>query len=459
MTTYSIEHLAEWDKEFVWHPFTQMQEYRQEEPLIIERGEGSYLIDVMGRRYLDGISSLWVTVHGHNHPVLNSALKKQIDQIAHSTLLGLANVPSILLAKKLVEISPPGLNKVFYSDAGATAVEIALKIAYQYWQLKDNGRYKSKTKFISLGEAYHGDTIGSVSVGGIELFHSIFKPLLFNVYHIPTPYCYRCPLSQATDGCQQECLAVAEQVISEHAHEVAALIIEPLVQGAAGMIVQPPGFLRRLREICTRYNVLLICDEVAVGFGRTGTMFASEQEGVSPDLMCVAKGLTGGYLPLAATLTTDEVYSAFLGKHSENKTFFHGHTYTGNPLGCAVALASLRLFEENNLLASVQEKAAFLAQELKRFNELPHVGEIRQKGMMIGIELVQDKATKTPYPPEINIGHQVILEARRRGLVIRPLGNVIVLMPILAMSLDELKQVVDITYDSIRVVTEVSRKC
>ncbi|MDD4588598.1 MAG: adenosylmethionine--8-amino-7-oxononanoate transaminase [Heliobacteriaceae bacterium] len=454
MTTYPVEQLSRWDKEYVWHPFTQMQEYRREEPLIIERGEGSFLIDVRGNRYLDGISSLWVNVHGHNHPRLNLALKNQLDHIAHSTLLGLANVPSIKLAKKLVAITPPGLNKVFYSDAGATAVEIAIKIAFQYWQQYEGGRYKTKTKFVSLGEAYHGDTIGSVSVGGMDLFHAMYKPLLFHGYQIPAPFCYRCSFGQTAGSCRQECLTVAEQVISTHTAKIAALIIEPLVQGAAGMIVQPPGYLRRLREICTRHNVLLICDEVAVGFGRTGTLFASEQEGVHPDLMCVAKGLTGGYLPLAATLTTDKVFDAFLGDHAEAKTFFHGHTYTGNPLGCAVALESIRLMEEGDLINSTREKAAVLARELERFNELEHVGEIRRQGMMIGIELVKNRTTKEPYPREMNIGHQVVLHARRNGLIIRPLDNVIVLMPILAMSLEELKQVVDITYASIKAVTE-----
>jgi adenosylmethionine-8-amino-7-oxononanoate aminotransferase len=445
--------LEQWDKEYVWHPFTQMQQYTREKPLIIARGEGSYLIDVEGKRYLDGVSSLWVTVHGHCHPALNRAIKEQLDEIAHSTLLGLANIPSILLAKKLVEITPPGLNKVFYSDAGATAVEIALKMAFQYWQQKEGGRFRNKTKFISLVEAYHGDTIGSVSVGGISLFHGIFKPLLFECLHAPAPYCYRCPLERERESCGMACADRLEELLKEHHQEVAAVIIEPLVQGAAGMITAPDGFLRRVRELCTRYNVLLIADEVAVGFGRTGRLFACEHERVSPDLMCLAKGITGGYLPLAATLTTDEVYSAFLGKPEEGKTFYHGHTYTGNPLACAAALASIELFEKENLLAALQPKIELLHRKLEGFWELPHVGDIRQRGMMVGIELVADKKTKQPYPKEEQVGHRVILEARRRGLVIRPLDNVIVLMPVLAMSEEELNQVLEITYESIAVVT------
>ncbi|AEG14879.1 adenosylmethionine-8-amino-7-oxononanoate aminotransferase [Desulfofundulus kuznetsovii DSM 6115] len=453
MIKYDPALLEQWDKEYVWHPFTQMQQYTREKPLIIARGEGSYLIDVEGNRYLDGVSSLWVTVHGHCHPALNRAIKEQLDEIAHSTLLGLANVPSILLAKKLVEITPPGLNKVFYSDAGATAVEIALKMAFQYWQQKEGGRFRSKTKFISLVEAYHGDTIGSVSVGGISLFHGIFKPLLFECLHAPAPYCYRCPLERERESCGMACADRLEELLKEHHQEVAAVIIEPLVQGAAGMITAPDGFLRRVRELCTRYNVLLIADEVAVGFGRTGRLFACEHEGVSPDLMCLAKGITGGYLPLAATLTTDEVYSAFLGKPEEGKTFYHGHTYTGNPLACAAALASIELFEKENLLAALQPKIELLHRKLGGFWELPHVGDIRQRGMMVGIELVADKKTKQPYPREEQVGHRVILEARRRGLVIRPLDNVIVLMPVLAMSEEELNQVLEITYESIAVVT------
>ncbi|MDQ0285800.1 adenosylmethionine-8-amino-7-oxononanoate aminotransferase [Desulfofundulus luciae] len=453
MIKYDPVLLEQWDKQYVWHPFTQMQQYAREKPLIIARGEGSYLIDVEGNRYLDGVSSLWVTVHGHCHPALNRAVKEQLDKIAHSTLLGLANIPSILLAKKLVEITPPGLNKVFYSDAGATAVEIALKMAFQYWQQKEGGCFRSKTKFISLVEAYHGDTIGSVSVGGMPLFHGIFKPLLFECLHAPAPYCYRCPLERERESCGMACADRLEELLKEHQQEVAAVIIEPLVQGAAGMITAPDGFLRRVRELCTRYNVLLIADEVAVGFGRTGRLFACEHEGVSPDLMCLAKGITGGYLPLAATLTTDEVYSAFLGKPEEGKTFYHGHTYTGNPLACAAALASIELFEKENLLAALQPKIELLHRKLDGFWELPHVGDIRQRGMMVGIELVADKKTKQPYPMEEQVGHRVILEARRRGLVIRPLGNVIVLMPVLAMSEEELNQVLEITYESIAVVT------
>ena len=441
--------LESWDKEYLWHPFTQMQEYCKEKPLIIARGEGSYLIDIQGNKYLDGTSSLWVTVHGHAKKELNEAIKEQVDLVCHSTLLGLANIPSIQLAKKLVEITPPGLNKVFYSDSGSTAVEIALKIAYQYWQQKEPGQYKQKTKFLSLVEAYHGDTVGSVSVGGIDLFHSIFKPLLFSNYHAPAPYCYRCPLDQVKGDCGLACLEMAEAIMRRYHEEIIAVVIEPLVQGAAGMFVAPEGYLRGMRDLCNRYNILLIADEVAVGFGRTGRMFACEHEGVVPDIMCLAKGITGGYLPLAATLTTDEIFNAFLGERWENKTFYHGHTYTGNPVACAIALTNIELIEKEKLIERLAEKIEFLEQGLQRFKELLHVGDVRQKGMMIGIELVEDKQTKKPFPVELNIAHKIVLEARKNGLIIRPLGHVIVLMPMLSMSTDDLEQVLAITYNAI----------
>lgn len=449
-----MENLEVWDKEYVWHPFTQMQQYRAEETPVIERGEGSFLFDTKGLKYLDGVSSLWVTVHGHCRKEINTAIMEQLNRISHSTLLGLANVPSILLAKKLLEITPPGLNKVFYSDAGATAVEIALKIAFQYWQQVNGGKNREKQKFVYLDQSYHGDTIGSVSVGGIDLFHSLYRPLLFEGYKIPSPYCYRCPMGKEKATCTMNCLMPLGDILAAKGGEIAALIIEPLVQGAAGMIVSPAGYLKRVRELCTRYNVLMIADEVAVGFGRTGSMFACEEEDVAPDIMCLAKGITGGYLPLAATLTTDEIFDAFLGSHEEQKTFYHGHTYTGNPLACAAAMANLELFEKDKVISRLETKIALLSGGLNKFYALPWVGDVRQKGMMAGIELVRDKASKEPFPFSLNIGRRVTLEARRRGLIIRPLGNVIVLMPVLAMSEKELGDVLEITYDSIKAACE-----
>lgn len=445
--------MEEEDKAYIWHPFTQMKDWVGEQPLIIEKGEGCYLIDIYGNRYLDGVSSIWVNLHGHRRPEIDRAISDQLKKISHSTLLGLSNPPAIQLGKKLVEVAPVGLSRVFYSDNGSTAVEISLKIALQYWQQKGR-RFKKKAKFISFTNAYHGDTLGSVSVGGIDLFHQIFKPLLFPTFKAEYPYCYRCSLGKEYPSCELACLIQAKELIEAHHEEVAALIIEPLVQGAAGMIVSPPGYLRSIRELCTEHNILMIADEVATGFGRTGRMFACKHEEVSPEIMAVAKGITGGYLPLAATLTTEEIYRKFLGEYREQKAFFHGHSYSGNPLSCAAALANLEIFTKEMVLDELADKIAFLAERLKDFNQLPHVGEVRQKGFMVGIELVRNKETREEYEFGEKIGIRVTYEARRRGLIIRPLGNVIVLMPPLSIRLEELREVVDITYKSIKRVTE-----
>jgi adenosylmethionine-8-amino-7-oxononanoate aminotransferase len=435
--------LVAWDHAHLWHPFTQMQGFVQEDLLIITRGEGVYLFDHQGRRYLDGVSSLWTNVHGHRQPALDQAIRDQLDRVAHCTMLGLANIPAINLAKQLVELAPPGLTRVFFSDNGSTAVEVALKMAYQYWQLRGE---KQRRTFLKLKEAYHGDTLGAVAVGGIDLFHRIFHDLLFPTLEAPNPYCYRCP---DQDRCQEQCLTALERLVAEHHRTIAAIILEPVMQGAAGMIPQPPGYLRRVREIATAYNLLLIADEVATGFGRTGTMFACQQEGVTPDFLCLAKGITGGYLPLAATLTTERVYETFLGEFQEFKAFFHGHTYTGNPLAAAAAVANLQLFQSTRLLEHLQPKIAYLASRLASWQDHPHIGDIRQRGFMVGLELVQDKATKTPYPVARRQGHRVILAARALGAILRPLGDVIILMPPLAISQEELGRLCDITIQAI----------
>jgi adenosylmethionine-8-amino-7-oxononanoate aminotransferase len=449
---YPSAELEKWDREYLWHPFTQMKDYCEEEPLIIARGEGVFLYDIKGNRYLDGVSSLWVNLHGHGRKEINQAISRQMEELSHSTLLGLSNVPAVMLAKKLVEITPEGLNKVFYSDDGSTAVESALKIAFQYWQQRTQP-HRQKRTFISLENGYHGDTLGAVSVGGIDTFHTLYRPLLFSTHRIFSPYCYRCSLGRTHPSCNLECLNQAEDVIKLYHQEVAALIIEPLVQGAAGMIVAPPGYLKGIRELCSRYDILLIADEVAVGFGRTGTMFACEQESVVPDLLCVAKGITGGYLPIAATLTTEDIFNAFLAEYRELKTFFHGHSYTGNPLGCRAALASLDIFDQDHTLEELQDKISFLTNRLQAFADLPQVGDVRQKGFMVGIELVEDKENKKPFPLEKKIGARVILEARKRGVIIRPLGDVIVIMPPLSISLDHLEELLEVIFHSIKEVT------
>jgi adenosylmethionine-8-amino-7-oxononanoate aminotransferase len=440
------------DQRYLWHPFTQMSEWSASDPLIIESAEGNYLIDIHGRRYFDGVSSLWVTVHGHRKAEIDDAIRAQLERVAHSTLLGLSNVPAVELAEKLVGIAPPGLARVFYSDSGSTSVEIALKIAYQYWA--QVGR-PEKRRFAALSNAYHGDTIGSVSVGGIDLFHQIFRGLLFDAFHVPSPYWYRFADAPDPRTCRDLCLAELERTLIEHAHEIAAFVVEPLVQGAAGMLIQPAGYLKRAAELCRKHDVLLICDEVASGFGRTGTLFACTQEGVAPDILCVAKGLTGGYLPLAATLTTDRIYQAFLGRHADRRTFFHGHTYTGNPLACAAALASIDLFERERVLERLAPRIDLLDDLLRaEIGPLSHVGEIRQRGFMVGIELVADRETRAEYPYEMAIGARVCRTVRDHGVILRPLGSVIVLMPPLSTTDDELRMLVNATAKSIRAETD-----
>ena len=396
-------------------------------------------MDRDGVRYLDGVSSLWANVHGHGVDRIDRAIADQLKKIAHTTMLGLSHEPATVLAKRLIDLAPAGLKRVFYSESGSTAVEIALKMAYQYWR---NQGTKEKDTFLKLSNAYHGDTIGAVSVGGMDLFHEIYRPLLFPTLKAPSPSCYRCELGLEPETCAMACAGEVEKILDRDGSRICALIVEPLVQGAAGILTAPEGYLRRIYEACKAHDVLFIADEVAVGFGRTGRMFACEHEGVTPDLMCLGKGITGGYLPLSATLTTEAVYERFLGEHAEYKTFFHGHTYTGNPLSCAAALASLDVFAETQVLEKLPSRIAHFAEELSKLQDHPSVGEIRQRGMMVGIELVADKASKELYPPQDRIGHRVAMACRRHGAVIRPLGDVLVLMPPLSMNDNELSTLV-----------------
>lgn len=417
--------LEDLDRRVMWHPFTQMAEWA---PLVIARGEGNYLVDMEGRRYLDGVSSLWCNVHGHHHPRLDRALRDQLDRIAHSTFLGLTHEPGIRLGAALVEVAPPGLTRVFYSDSGSTAVEIALKQSFQYWQLVGRAR---KQRFLRLGDAYHGDTLGAVGVGGIDLFHRIFGPLLVRSIAIPSP--------AGSDGA--EALADLERQLATHGEEIAAFVMEPLVQGAAGMLVHPPGFLSRVAELCRAHEVHLILDEVATGFGRTGTMFACEQERVSPDFLCLAKGISGGYLPLAATLSTEQIYEAFLGPRAALKQFFHGHTYTANPLACAVGLESLALLREETLTNAVALIPS-ITESLNRISTLTGVNSIRSCGLMVGIECA-------PRPDRF-IGAEVCARARTHGVILRPLGDVVVWMPPLSLTLSDLDLLETATTAAIR---------
>ncbi len=484
-------HLEAWDKNYLWHPFTQMSSFLKETPLIIKEAKGVILKDVYGKEYIDGVSSLWCNIHGHRKKEIDRAIKAQLKKVAHFTLLGASNIPSVTLAKKLVEIAPKGVGaycntpllKVFYSDNGSTAVEVALKMAFQYHQQTGNPQKKT---FLALQYAYHGDTLGAVAVGGIEQFHATYRPLTFagiaspsarndsapviargevpkqsqvrasgsaTTLFAPSPYCYRCPRGEDKETCRMACLEDIERIMAQNHKELAALIIEPLVQGAGGMIVHPEGYLKGVRNLCDNYNVLLIADEVLTGFGRTGKMFACEHEEVVPDIMCTSKGLTAGYLPLAATLTTENVFNAFLGDPSY--TFYHGHTYTGNPLACAAALASLEVFEKEAVLQNLKPKMEFLKNRLQDFYSLSAsggVGDVRQCGFIAGIELVKDRKTKEPYPPGERIGHKVILEARKHGVLLRPLGDVIVIMPPLSITLKQLERLLDIVWNSIKAV-------
>jgi len=443
---------SELDKQVIWHPFTRMAGWLDSEPLIIDAAEGHYLIDTQGKRYLDGVSSLWVNLFGHGRAEIDEAIRQQLDRVAHSTLLGLGCTPAVALAARLVERTYDPLTRVFYSDNGSTAVEVALKMAYQYWQIL--GR-KSKTRFLALEDAYHGDTLGSVSVGGIDLFHRIFHPLLFNVARIPTPYWYRHGNGDDPEGCRDLCLKALKTTLEQSHQELAALIIEPLVQGAAGIIVHPEGYLREVVRLCREYDVLVIFDEVAVGFGRTGTLFAGEQEGVTPDLLALAKGISGGYLPLAATLATDTIFAAFRDCPNELGTFFHGHSYTGNGLACAAGLASLDLFDSTNILPRLPQRAALLASLLaEHVAPLEHCGQIRQKGLMVGIELVEDRASRQPYAADNLVGVRVCQRVRDLGVMLRPLGPVLVLIPPLTLDDEELTLLVEATAQGIREVTQ-----
>ena len=429
--------LENWDKSFLWHPFTQMQDWEKESICVIARGQGVYLIDTDSNRYLDGISSMWTNVHGHNHPRLNAALTAQIEKISHSTLLGFSNVPAIQLAKRLVEITPPGLNRTFFSDNGSTAVEIALKIAHQYWQ---HCGQENRSKFVHLDQAYHGDTLGAVSVGGIDLFHQTFAPLTFSSISTPTPNAYK---GHSAEEDRDRCLDLLDQILTRHQGQISGIIVEPLVQGAGGMIIHPTGFLKGVEQLARKYDVLLIVDEVMTGLGRTGQMWACQREQVEPDILCSAKGLTAGYLPLAATLTTEKIYTAFLGEYTELKTFFHGHSFTGNQLGATVALANLELFDTPDFFSQLENKIAYFQQRLQEFHTLDYVGNLRSIGLIAAFELMSDKRKQIEFPFEQKAGIRVCRSALKKGVILRPLVNTIVLMPPLSITTSEIDLLID----------------
>jgi adenosylmethionine-8-amino-7-oxononanoate transaminase len=427
-----------------WHGFTQMAQY---EPLVIEHAEGCWLTTEDGKRLLDGVSSLWCNIHGHQNPHIDAAIREQLGRVAHVTTLGMSCTTTERLAELLVEVTPGDLSHVLFSSDGSSSVEAAIKMAFQYWQQRDDPR-PTKTKFLALASAYHGDTTGAVSLGGIKYFHQLFAPILFSPIRGPFTCTYRLPEGVTESSACDHYAAEIETKLAEHHESIAAVVMEPLVQGAAGMITHPPGLLSAVRALCDRYDVLLVCDEVATGFGRTGRLFACEHEAVTPDILCIGKGLTGGYLPMAATIARPPIYEAFLAPDAQSRQFFHGHTYAGNPLAAA-AIASIELIEQQQLIATIDDKSDRLRNRLRRLADHPNVGDIRGRGLMVGIELVRDRTSKTSFDPAERVGRNVCRRAIDGGVWIRPLGDVIVLMPPLVCSDDELDFLADVVIDSI----------
>lgn len=443
--------LIQADKKYVWHPFTQMKEYEKMDVPIIVKGKGVYLYDIDGNKYLDAISSWWVNTLGHSNKRLNKALYNQSKTLEHMIFANFTHPWGIELAKKLVELNNNSLTKVFYSDNGSTAVEVALKMAYQYWMQTG---YKNKSKFIALKNSYHGDTIGSVSVGGVDLYHKIFKPLLFEVFHAESPYCYRCPCNCDKGSCNIECVNSVENILKTHSDEIAGIIIEPLVQAAGGMIIYPKEYLTKLRALCDKYNVLLIDDEVATGFGRTGKMFAYQHTEIEPDIICLSKAITAGYMPLSVTMTNKKIYSAFYDDWDKFKTFFHGHSYTANPLAIAVALENLNILEQDKILEKNIKKIEEIKKGTEKFKSLSNVGDIRQQGMIVAIELVKNKETKEPFDFNLQIAKKVCNLALKKGVLIRPLGDTIYFMPPYIIRNSEIKKMLDVTFGAIKEVCE-----
>lgn len=449
-TPPTVDELVAWDRSIVWHAFSQMSEY---EGLIIQSANGCLLTDVFGKTYLDGASSLWCNLFGHRVPEIDEAIQMQLREVAHVTNLGMSHPATITLAKRLIDLAPSNLKHVFFAGDGASAVEVAMKLAFQYWRQCERPE-PQRTKFLALGQAYHGDTLGTVSISGVSHFQSHFAPLLFDVIRGPCPDAYRTPESMSAVEASAYYLERYRSLLAQHAHEVVAVVAEPRVQGAAGFIVQPPGFFDGLAKLCREYGVLLIADEIAVGMGRTGTMFAIEHrpptsEPVKPDLMCIGKGLTGGYLPMSATLADARIWNAFLGTHAESKTFFHGHTYGGNPLSAAAAHAVLDLFETRFPLASVRQKASYFSKLLTSLQGLPHVGDVRQMGMMAAVELVRDPISRQSFSWDERVAWGVCQGLLPRGVWLRPVGNVIPIIPPLSISLDELEHLVGALRDEI----------
>lgn len=442
--------LVEKDLKYIWHPCSQMKDYEVLKPIIIDHGKGIYLYDKEGKEYLDIVSSWWCNLLGHCNPRVNAAIKLQLDQLEHVIFANFSHEPAITLCEQLMKTIPKGLAKFNFSDNGSASVECALKMSFQY---QYQTGHPKKTKFMCLTEGYHGETIGALSVGSMDLYAKIYKPMLMDTIHVEAPDCYRCPYEKCRGGCNAECFEHAERAFAEQADEICAMIVEPLLQGSAGMRIYPAIYLKKLRGLCDKYNVILIADEIATGFGRTGKMFAFDHAGVSPDIMCISKGLTGGYMPMAITITTDEIYEAFYADYNKGKAFMHSHTYSGNPLGCSAALAVQKILREDHILEKAAVRAEYLHNKLNEaLIDHPHMGEIRHIGLVNAMELVSDKNTKEEYDTKLRMGYQIYQKALKKGLILRPLGNVLYFNPPLIINEEEIDQAVAICAESIKEV-------
>ena len=443
------EQLSKIDLQYIWHPCSQMKDYETLPPIVIDHGKGVYLYDKNGKRYLDVVSSWWCNLLGHCNEKISARMKQQLDKLEHVIFANFTHEPAIQLCERLVQILPKGLCKFNFSDNGSAAIECALKMAFQY---QYQTGHPEKKRFMALSEGYHGETIGALSVGGLDLYAEIYKPMLMDIVRVEAPDCYRCPYGECRDTCQCECFQQAEEALSKYGQEIAAFIMEPLVQGSAGMRIYPPLYLKKLREACDRYGVLLIADEIATGFGRTGKLFACDHAGITPDILCMSKGLTGGYLPMAITVTTQEIYDAFYDDYNKGKAFMHSHTYSGNPLACSAALAGQDILEEEQILEHAAQRADYLHEQLMNaLGDHPNVGEIRHIGLINGIELVADRKTKTPFPSEDRVGYQIYKRALQEGVIFRPLGDVIYFNPPLIIKEEEIDEAVAVCK---KVITE-----
>jgi adenosylmethionine---8-amino-7-oxononanoate aminotransferase len=435
------------DLQYIWHPCSQMKDYEDLPPIIIERGKGAYLYDIDGKSYLDAVSSWWVNLFGHANDRINKAIREQLEKLEHVIFANFSHKKAIELAEEIVRITPPGLNKVFFADNGSAAVEAALKLSFHYHQQTGHTR---RTRFAAITDAYHGETLGALSVGDLDLYSKIYQPLLLNTFKATGPDCYRCPYDKNRDICMVECFESLEKIVLEHSEEICGIIIEPLVQCAAGMKIYPPLYLKKLRELCTKHHIHFIADEIAVGFGRTGKMFACEYAGISPDILCLSKGITAGYLPLSQVVVTDEIYSAFYADYKELKAFMHSHSYTGNALACAAACESLAIFKDDEILAKNEVKAKMIAAKVKKLADShPHIGEYRHLGMIGALELVEDKKTKKPFDWQKRIGYEIYKIALEKGVLLRPLGNIIYFMPPYIVEEEDIDLMVRVAFESI----------